>query len=158
MNPLTPYLWLIKFGAAVLLVLGIAFGVWYYGHHRYEAGIAAQRAAEARSLAVYTKARDAQLASAEASYHAEIDNIRLSPVRLPVVRLCLDVPRGADTSKAAARTRSPTPSSRGVRGVPEPDHSVRPDLGPDIASLLAALAGRADRLSAQLRALIRASK
>ena len=73
MNPLTPYLWLIKLAAAALLVAGVAFGVWLYGHHRYEAGVAAQRAAESRSLAVYTKARDAQLASAEASYHAEIN-------------------------------------------------------------------------------------
>ena len=156
MNPLAPYLWLIKLAAAALLVVAIVFGVWLYGHRRYEAGIAAQRAAESKSLAIYTKARDAQLASAEASYHAEIATDQLHPLRLPVVRLCLDVPGSAVAGQVAARPARAAASSGSVQPLPSRDHPVRPDRGPDIAGMLAALARRADGVSAQARALIEA--
>ena len=159
MNPLTPYLWLIKLAAAALLVAGVAFGIWLYGHHRYEAGIAAQRAAESRSLAVYTKARDAQLASAEASYHAEIDHLRLSPVRLPVVRLCVNLPSGAPSGQGARRPARASTTAAGVLDVPAGNNPLRPAANPpDISGLLAAYAAAADRLSAQLRALENAAK
>ena len=158
MNPLTPYLWLIKLAAAALLVAGVAFGVWLYGHHRYEAGVAAQRAAESRSLAVYTKARDAQLASAEASYHAEIDHLRLSPIALGPVRLREYVPSGAGQDAATCGASSAAAATGRVSGVHAPGGQVRGRPGADIGGLLAAYAAAADRLSAQLRALENAAK
>ena len=159
MNPLTPYLWLIKLAAAALLVAGVAFGVWLYGHHRYEAGIAAQRAAESRSLAVYTKARDAQLASAEASYHAEIAANQLHPIALGPVRLREYVPSGAGQNTDTCGSSSAAAATGPVPGVPAGGHPVRTRANPpDISGLLTAYARAADRLSAQLRALQKAAQ
>lgn len=159
MNPLTPYLWLIKLAAAALLVAGVAFGVWLYGHKRYEAGISAQRAAESKSLAIYTRARDAQLASAEASYHAEIDNLRLHPVVLGPVRLREYVPGGSGADAVTCGTPKAAAAAGAVPNVSGPDHPVRRgENPPDISAMLLGLARRADRLSAQTRALIKAVK
>ena len=158
MNPLAPYIWLIKLVAAALLAAGVAFGIWLYGHHRYQAGIAAQRAAESRSLAVYTKARDAQLASAEASYHAETDHLRLHPISLPVVRLCLNLPSSTSSGQSAGGPATASAAPAGVLHLPAGNHPVRRVQNPDISRMLGALAARADDTAAQLRALIRVSR
>ncbi len=151
MNPLTPYLWLIKLAAAALLIGAIMFGVWLYGHKRYEAGIAAQRAAESKSLAIYTKSRDAQLASAEASYHAEIDNLRLHPVSLGPLRLCINMPGSTASVAAEPGPLASAPAPAQLRAVPSGGNSVRQNVGPDFGAMQQALAMGADRVLAIAR-------
>ncbi|MDE2105822.1 MAG: hypothetical protein KGL39_51840, partial [Patescibacteria group bacterium] len=111
-----------------------------------------------RSLAIYTKARDAQLASAEASYHAEIDSLRLHPIGLPPIRLCINVPGSAPGHQAARGPAGTGTPAADVRHLPSGDSPVRAVQGPDVSGLLGLLAGRADDTAAQLRALIEASK
>lgn len=143
---------------AVLLVAGGWFAYWHHGHVEYKAGIASQQAADAKSLAIYTKARDAQLASAEASYHAETDSLRLHPIALPVTRLCLDLSGSAVPNQAPGRPGSASTAAADLRGM-SPGHSaIRSVPGPPIQDLLRVLASRADDTSAQLRALIEAVK
>ncbi len=158
MNFLDPYKWLIGLVLAAVLAAGAWFVWWHHGHVQFNAGIAAQRAAEAKSLAVYTQARDAQLASAEASYHAEIDNLRLHPVVLGPVRLREYVPSGAGQDAATCGASSAAAATGRVSGVHAPGGQVRGRPGADIGGLLAAYAAAADRLSAQLRALENAAK
>ena len=154
MSFLDPYKWLIGLILALLLALGVWFVWWHHGHAEYQAGIAAQRAADSTSLANYTKARDAQLASAEASYHAELDNLRLHPIALGPVRLREYVPGGSGQGTATCGVGSSTTGTGAVPGVHAPSGAVRGRAGKDIGGLLAAYAAAADRLSAQLRAVL----
>ena len=158
MSFLDPYKWLAGLILVAILAAGAWFVWWHHGHVEYEAGIAAQRAADSSSLATYTKARDAQLASAEASYHAEIDRLRLHPISLPVVRLCINMPSGAGPGKGTSGPPGAGTGSADIRNVPAGDRPIRRVPNPDISSLLGLLAGRADDTAAQLRALIRVSK
>lgn len=54
---MTPYRWLIELAFATALIAGILFGVWTYGHKRYEAGAAAQLATD--TLAVNSQKAEA---------------------------------------------------------------------------------------------------
>ena len=158
MSFLDPYKWLAGLILVAILAAGAWFVWWHHGHVEYEAGIAAQRAADSSSLATYTKARDAQLASAEASYHAEIAAYQLHPLVLGPVRLREYVPGDAGQGAATCGVSSTTTGTGRVPGVHVPGGAVRGRPGADIGGLLAAYAAAADRLSAQLRALIRVSK
>ena len=147
-------------GVLVAAILaGCAFAYWHHGNVRYTAGIAAQQVAEAKSLAIYTQARNAQLASAEASYHAEIDNLRLHPIDLGPVRLREYVPSAASQDPVTCGPASAAPATGPVPGVPSRGDPVRSATNPpDISGLLESYAAAADRISAQLRALIEAAK
>ena len=158
MSFLDPYKWLVGLILVLVLALGTWFVWWHHGHVEYEAGIAAQRAADSSSLATYTKARDAELASAEASYHAEIDHLRLHPISLPVVRLCLAMPSGAGLGQGTSGPPGAGTGSADIFHLPAGNRPVRGVPNPDISGLLGLLAGRADDTAAQLRALIEASK
>jgi hypothetical protein len=131
MSPLTPYLWAIKLGAAALLVVGIVGGVWYYGHRRYDAGYSA---ASIRILAADRKAADiasAQYAKQEAAWTAPL-------------------PRATDASiRKNSMAYSLTMCALAASGCATP---------PDISGVLESYAEAADRLSAQLRALIDVEK
>ena len=158
MSFLDPYKWLAGLILVVVIAAGGWFIWWHHGHVEYKAGIAAQRRADSTSLATYTKARDAQLASAEASYHAEIAAYQLHPLVLGPVRLREYVPGDPGQGAVTCGIGSTTPATGGIPGVHGPGGQVRGRPGADIGGLLAAYAAAADRLSAQLRALIRVSK
>jgi len=138
-------------GVLVAAILaGCAFAYWHHGNVRYDAGIAAQQAADAKSLVAYTQARDAQLAASQESYRVEIAANQLHPISLPVVRLCINVSNGPRAHNHPASTVSSATAPAGVQPVP----SGHPEVaGPDISGMLGAFGRRADKLSAQLRAL-----
>ena len=140
------------------LLAGCAFAYWHHGNVRYTAGIAAQQAADAKSLVAYTKATEARYTQATETYSAEIDHLRLHPIALPVTRLCLDVPSSPVPGQIAGGPVSPGTPTADIQHLPAADHPIRPVPGPPIQDLLSLLAGRADDTSAQLRALIEAAK
>ena len=84
-------------------------------------------------------------AEAVAGYEREIADLRNRPISVRRVRLCPD-PRPGDV-------RVPAPAGRTGQGS-APAGVVQPGTGPDIGPDLYALAGRADELSAQCRAII----
>ena len=148
MSFLDPYKWLISLALVALLAAGGWYAWWHHGNVRYTAGIAAQQAAEAKSLAIYTKARDAQLATAERSYHAEIDSLQLHPIQLGALRLCIQMPDSAP----AEQVDSPQAAAPGqLQPMPSGDHPVRQNVGPDFGALQGALAMGADRTLAIAR-------
>ncbi len=134
-----------------LLVAGGWFAWWHHGNVRYTAGIAAQRAAEAKSLAIYTKARDAQLASAEASYHAEINGLQLHPIQLGSLRLCINMQSSAPAVAAEPGHLANAPAPRQLRAVPSGNNPVRQNVGPDFGAMQGAFAMGADRVLAIAR-------
>ncbi len=158
MSFLDPYKWLLGLILALVLALGVWFVWWHHGHAEYQAGIAAQQRADSQSLANYTKARDAQFASAEASYHAELAADQLHPIALGPVRLREYVPRSAVAGKGSSRPARAGTGSADILNVPTGNRALRGVPNPDISALLGALAARADDTAAQLRALIRVSK
>ena len=140
-----------RFLAAAVLILGLVAQEMVYGEHRYRQGVAATVAADAKVLAVATahntelEARwAAQQKDATDAYNREID--RLQPIPGPAVRLCYPAPRGALPRTPAA--------TGGTRAGAAPAGVVQPGAGPDIGQDLRALAFKADRLSAQLRAIL----
>ncbi len=148
-------------GAALvaLLVAGAWFAWWHHGNVRYTAGIAAQQAADAKSLVAYTQAKDAQLAASQESYRAELDSLKLHPIALGPVRLREYVPSASGQDPVTCGAASSTPATGAVPGVPDGSHPVRPAANPpDISGMLESYAEAADRLSAQLRALQTAVK
>ncbi len=151
MSFLDPYKWLISLALVALLAAGGWFAWWHHGHVRFEAGIAAQQAAEAKSLAIYTKARDAQLATAERSYHAEIDSLQLHPIQLGALRLCIQMPDSAPGKQPSSRTVATATGSGNVQPLPSGGGQVRAVMGPDFSSLQSALSMGADRVLAIAR-------
>ena len=137
--------------AGLMLIFALVGQEMVYGEHRYRQGIAATEAADAKVLAVATahnaelEARwAAQQKDATDAYNREID--RLQPIPGPAIRLCYPAPRGA-------LPRTPAPAGSAGAGA-APAGVVQPGIEKDIGPGLRALAFKADRLSAQLRAIL----
>ena len=88
---------------------------------------------------------------ASRAYQTELAALRDRPVRRDPVRLCVERPGRSSPIEAAAPGLAGGSAAAGlVHDAAGSDLVPGPDIGPD----LRALAGRADRLSAQLRAVI----
>ena len=148
-----------------LIIALIVFGI--HEHHKLLAeGIAEQKAADTAAAVVLEKQTAAQTAElqakatmAEQAYDKSQSDLAEYRSTHPVqpVRLCLNAHAGggvlpqAGAAQPGAKAAGAAPL--GVQPVPAPDRSVRSDgtAGPDLASLLDALAARADEVSAQLQ-------
>jgi|SRR5579875_1895680 len=145
--------------------VAIAGALLWYHHHVYTAGIAAQRTADAAARAQLeaaaahrTQALEDLATQAEHAHDTELAQLRAYRDRHPVesVRLCLDAHGGPGSMPEASAAHASdetagAPAAR-VQPVPDRDSGVRPGQpGPDVGSLLGALAARADEVSAQLR-------
>jgi hypothetical protein len=133
------YLKLALYGG--LVALGFFAGAWIV-NTRWNAERAAHALADAKALQAHTE----QLANARVNYEKELGLISArQPV--PAVRLC----RATVQAPSASRDGTSTPTGD-VQPVPAGDPaSGAGNAGPDIASLLDALAARADQVSAELR-------
>jgi hypothetical protein len=143
-------------GALLVLVLGY----WGWESHVKALGAAQVEARDARALAdqrlsqIATLKHEAQV-NEDAKTALQAENNRLAALAAkPIgpVRLCLPASHsstGTAPATVAGGTEPPSPTGRGVSGVPT-GVAEQPDLGPALQQL----ALRADQLSAQVRALL----
>lgn len=142
--------WAKKLIMYALVALGAVGGYAAWSVHKVDEGKADQRRTDAALYAKQTADYTARAAAAEKTREEELAALRAYRDAHPVgdVRLCLTPltvsrPGKADTGGTAAGNVLP---------VPAPDSGVRPEQGPDVGQLLELLAGKADAVSAQLRA------
>ena len=147
------------------LIAAILAGGFWYHHKLIDEGIAEQQVTDARASATIaaktakeTADLQARAMTAEQAYdkeHAESQNYRDSHPLAPV-RLCLSTPtRGSVVPQAGAANPGNAGAGTAPANIPNVssgDNSGRPGTpGPDIESLLSALAQSADQVSAELR-------
>jgi hypothetical protein len=139
--------------AGIIAALLAGFG-WYTVHER-NLGAAHEVAALKTSsdklqqqTAVQTAELQAKATMAEQAYDKEVNNLNSLPT--PIVRLCNNatnsgrvVPKAGATIAGDGDTG---PAAPGIQPVPSGNSE-----GPDIGSMLSALAARADQVSATLR-------
>lgn len=136
---------------ATLLIGSVYVQRWHHKAGQYDTAIAQRDMAEAALIGYHKdiQARDA----ASRSFHNELQQLQTSIDRrpVPVVRLC---PVGPAAVVPATEGPAAGPGAAATApAVVQPGAGPPGEAGPDIGPGLAALAARADALSAQLRAV-----
>lgn len=133
------------------VVAGIVGGGFYLHHKWYAEGAAAVKAADAKVLAAQIAKDQLAINSAEHANDAELAKLQsyVTAVPVPPVRLCLNTTHSGAVPSASKPSASAPAAA--VLPVSAGDSAVRADVGPDISSLLSALALKADEVSAELR-------
>jgi hypothetical protein len=144
-------------GAAVVAVVfaGWRVTVWKESHEalpgvrdalaREEGCLDGSKCAD--RVAALTVRQEQVTADTVAGYEKELEDLRNRPVSVRTVRLCPEKP---DRDVRHAPVSGGTGQGSAAAGVVQPGNGPNRDIGPD----LYALAGRADELSAQCRAII----
>jgi len=140
---------------AALALVGL--GVFLFYHHAFENGKRAEIAALQRAADKATKALQVKADEAGHSHDAEIADLRAYRDAHPpgAVRLCVSTTAPVRPAASAGTSAdSAAPAAGSLQSVPTGDSgSGAGRAGPDIGPMLEALAGAADRLSAQVRGL-----
>ena len=146
---------LVGYGLAALAVLALGWrvSVWKQAHEALPGvrdALAAEHACAdgsqcAERVAALVARQEQATAEAVSGYEREIESLRARPVPVRTVRLC---PSSTDRDVRHAAAAGGTGQGSAAAGVVH--DGARPDIGPG----LYALAGRADELAAQCRAII----
>lgn len=140
----------------LMALVVVGGGVWLYLHHVYEEGVKAEVAVVAKQAAVQHEKDVVAATNAERTHDDELSNLRayqLAHTDVEPVRLCINrVVQSAPARQAGPVSIAAGASAAVVQSVPGPDSSGGAgQAGVDIGPMLAALAARADQVSAQLR-------
>ena len=147
----------------LIVIAFVAFGVWYWQHSRFEAGIRQQQSSDAAALE--REKIKAKLETAELEQRAEeagkayeqehqdnVDYRRSNPIG--VVRLCI-TPLGIpmpNLGTAHARNASASSTAANIQPMPSRNTGGGSGIaGPDIGAMLELLAGKADEVGNTLR-------
>jgi hypothetical protein len=147
---------------ALVLAIGgaFAFGVQH--------GASSVRLEDAKAVAKATAKANAETAKLNDQLQGALNAKAQSDAALAAynaanplepVRLCLAPARALPGAQTAARgANSTAPAAGDVQPLPSGDSGLRTGAGPDVSGLLSVLAGKADALSDQTRALQTAVK
>lgn len=147
-------IWLLaywKWILAALIIAALCFGVWDYGHRRYDAGVATTVAADA-TLAAATAVKNAALEAQwknealekQDAIRKENDFLAAQQLSVPVrvVRLCVSAASSSRAVPGQTGASTAGPASTGT---------LPKGPGPDLGQRLYDLMDEADKIVAQCR-------